>query len=282
MGEEAYRRAEVAILPVPYDGTTSYQAGTRNGPSAIIAASRQLEWHDPESGQTWTDRGIVTLPEVFPDFASPERMVARIREAVEEVLVDGKWLMMLGGEHSISTGAIGPVAQRHPGLTVVQIDAHLDLRDEYEGTPYSHASVMRRVHGLPGVSRILQFGIRNVSREELDFCESAGLQPWTMERIRRTPDWIVRALDGLKGPVYLTVDLDGFDPSVIPGVGTPEPGGLLWQEGIDLINAVFARADVVAADVNELCPLAGQWLSDFAAAKLTYHIIGKRLAQSAK
>lgn len=277
-------RARVVILPVPYEATTTYAKGTERGPSAILAASLQVEFFDEIERDEPCLRGIHTLPP-FDVSGSPEEVIGRIREATEGLARAGKFVLALGGEHTISVGAVRGVARCAGPLTVVQVDAHADLRDEYEGSRLNHACVMRRLaEDFP----LVQVGIRAFSTEEHDFirrgrttaltareiAETRGLGPETAE----DAPWIRRALDAIRTDrVYLTVDLDGLDPSVVPAVGTPDPGGLTWFETLALVRALFARGGVVAADVVELCPTPGSILSDYVAARLTYKIAGHAL-----
>jgi agmatinase len=275
----AFEDASAVVIPLPYDGTTTYRPGTRDGPAAILAASQAVEWFDPELGREPCQAGIATLDPLEPDARGPEHMLAAVRAHCRPAMQAGKFVVSLGGEHSLSLGCVQACLDAQPAradgqtetLSFLQIDAHADLRDSYHQTPYSHACVMRRLLEL---GPVVQVGIRSYSLEEHEFIEQRGLKPWTMERIRSNPDWIEQALAGLTRRVYLTIDLDGFDPSVCPGVGTPEPGGLGWQAVIDLCKALFARHEVVAADVVECLPLAGQVASEFLAARLVYKLIG--------
>ena len=266
-----YRKARYAILPIPYDGTVSFQVGTRNGPRAIISASQQVELFDEEYKREFFAAGIATLSPVAPDMSSPKQMHECIHEAARKVVRDGKFLIGLGGEHSISSGLIRAVLGKYKRLSVLQIDAHADLRAEYEGTPYSHASVMRRVveMGVP----LVQVGIRNYSLEEHRFITKAKLAPISVRELRENPDWIQHAVEGLSGDVYVSIDIDGFDPAYAPGTGTPEPGGMDWFEVTLLLKAVAMNHRIVAADVVEVLPLPGSAQTEFLAAKLIYKLI---------
>jgi agmatinase len=264
------RRARYAVLPVPYDATTSFQTGTRWGPRAIITASQQVELFDPEYEREVFGCGIATLDPLEPD-AVPEQMHEVVYKAARGVLRAGKFLISLGGEHSISSGLIRAVRERHKHLSVLQIDAHADLRPSYHGTPYSHACVMRRVWEL-GVP-VVGVGIRNYSLEEHRFMKKQGILPITPEKIRQNPDWQVPVLAGLSEEVYVTIDIDGFDPACAPGTGTPEPGGLDWWQVTDLLRTVAAQRTIVAADVVEVIPQPGSMQTEFLAAKLIYKLI---------
>jgi agmatinase len=260
----AYDKARVVVLPVPFEATTSYGAGTRGGPDAILAASRQVETFDPETGRDLADAPIYTLPSVAPALSSPDAMTDRLTAVAGRLYADGKWVLALGGEHSITLGLVRAAAKKHGRLSVLQIDAHLDLRDSWEGTPYSHACVMRRV--VEDGHRTVHVGIRNACREEIQFAEAHGLPIFWASKFAGS-DALLEAADALEGPVYVSVDVDGLDPSVIRTTGTPEPGGLGWWETMRLMERVFEKHRVVGADVVELSAL-GDAASDFAAARL--------------
>lgn len=269
-----FEKSKVAVLPVPYDSTTTYNPGARNGPHAIIQASRNMELYDEEMGYSPAEVGIFTLDELEPSMKSPEDMVARVEAAVTEILEAGKFPVVLGGEHSISLGAIRAMNEHHEDVSVLHIDAHADLRNEYEGTKYSHACVMRRVSEICSVS---QLGIRSLSAEEAEFMKNSG-NPFTcfMNRIRADglEACLGEALDGLGAHVYVSIDVDGFDPSVLPATGTPEPGGFSWYEMLEIIKTACAKKHVVGFDVVELSPIPGNPASEFTAAKLAYKFLG--------
>lgn len=272
--------AAIAVLPVPYDFSTSYQSGTRWGPRGILEASRNMELWDEELGATYR-AGICTLPEVEPTALGPEAMVERVECAVAWILDAGKIPAMLGGEHSITAGAVRAAHERHPGLTVLQLDAHADMRDRYLDSSYSHACVMRRVRErVPATS----VGIRSMSEEEAEYLESHPAPIWSTRRFRALRgDWSP-ILATLGPEVYVTFDLDALDPGILPGTGTPEPGGLDWYEAVDLLAAVAERSRIVGFDVVELAPIGGQYASDFLAARLAYRLMGlarKRAAVAA-
>jgi agmatinase len=266
-----YRTARYAVLPVPYDATTSFQTGSRWGPRTIITASQQVELFDEEYGREFVRCGVATLDPLEPA-AVPQQMHEVVCRAARRVVRDGKFLIGLGGEHSISSGLIRAVRGKYRGLSVLQIDAHADLRDTYHGTPYSHACVMRRVveMGVP----VVGVGIRNYSLEEHRFMKQRGIVPITPRQVREDIDWILRALDGLSKHVYVTIDIDGLDPAYAPGTGTPEPGGLDWFQVTDLLKAVAMQRRIVAADVVEVAPIPGSVQTEFLAAKLIYKLIG--------
>ncbi|HHT9117638.1 MAG TPA: agmatinase [Candidatus Hypogeohydataceae bacterium YC38] len=264
-------KSRVVILPVPYDSTSSYKAGARDGPRAIINASRNMELFDEELLEDISLVGIHTLPELMPDCHGPERTIQKVYQATREMLEQGKILVTLGGEHSISLGSIRAYKERYPGLSVLQIDAHLDLRGSYAGTPYNHACVMRRVSEL---CPLTQVGIRSFSEEEYDFVKEKGLEPFYQSLINNWGDWPEEVIERLSREVYVTIDLDGLDPSIMPSVGTPEPGGLGWHETLRLLKRVAEKRKVVGFDVMELCPDPTNVAPDFLAARLIYKLIG--------
>lgn len=266
-----YERSRYVILPVPYEATTTFGAGTRLGPRAIVTASQQLELFDVELGRECHGGGIATLAPLEPDSRGPEAMVARVREAALPVVRAGKFLIGLGGEHTISAGLVQAVREVYGEVSVLCIDAHADLRDRYQGSPFSHACVMRRVHEM-GAAVVL-VGTRCVSREEHEFMVSAGIRAVRPEEVRREAAWVDRVVEGLGERVYVTVDIDGLDPSEAPGAGTPEPGGLRWEEVCRLLRAVADRRRVVGADVVEVVPVPGQVVTEYLAARLVYKMI---------
>jgi len=259
-----------AVLPVPYEGTVSYETGTAAGPAAIIRASQQVEWYDEELGGEFCAAGVTTLPAVHAA-DDPAEQMRRVHAAALPHVRAGKFLLTLGGEHSITAPLVRAVAEVHGPLSVLQIDAHADLRDRYGGTPHSHACVMRRV--LETATRVCQVGIRNVSAEECRDCGPQVAQFITPEVIRRDARWINRALSLLGETVYLTVDIDGLDPSIAPGTGTPEPDGLTWRQAADLVRRVCRERRVLAADIVEVRPIPPHHVTEFVAAKLAYKII---------
>ncbi len=266
-----YERAKYAVLPVPYDATVSFQTGTRWGPKAILTASAQVEDFDLEYGRDFTGCGITTLMPVELSAAGPAESHEAIFKAARRVVKDGKFLISLGGEHSITSGLVRAVKTKHRKLSVLQIDAHADLRAQYQGTPYSHAAVMRRVWemGVPVVS----VGIRSYSTEEHRFMKKQGIEPITPRQMLEDVDWLIRAVDGLSENVYVTIDIDGFDPAYAPGTGTPEPGGIDWFQVNDLLKAVAMSRRIVGADVVEVMPIPGGMQTEFLAARLVYKLI---------
>lgn len=266
-----YQTARFAVLSVPYDSTTSFRAGTRHGPAAIIAASQQVELFDDELEGEFHRCGVATLDPLMPHMAGPAAMHEAVFQYARGVIRDGKFPLTLGGEHSITGGLVRAAAQKHQTLSVLQIDAHADLRDEYEGTPWSHASAMRRV--LEHAKTLVPVGIRNYSREEHAFMKKTGIAPLSARQCHESDDWMDEALDRLTDQVYVTIDIDGFDPAYAPGTGTPEPGGLDWYQVIDLLHLVALEKTVVGADIVEVSPIPGHHATEFLAAKLAYKII---------
>jgi agmatinase len=270
----SYEEARVVILPVPYGETVSYGRGTEKGPEAIIEASRQVEFYDeqldiePRRCGIWTD-GMLDIGVGSP----PEKVMADISERFGRLLDDGKWVVMLGGEHSITPAGVRAAASRFPGLHLFQLDAHADLRESYEGNPWSHACAMARC--LP-YAPIRAVGLRSYSAEERERMKRGlpgyqALHAWEMQ----ADDWIERAVQDLRDkPVYLTIDVDYFDPALMPSTGTPEPGGGQWWPTMSLLQALFDSASVVACDIVELAPRPGLHHADFMAARLAHKLIG--------
>lgn len=267
-----YARARYAVLPIPYDATVSYCTGTREGPRAIISASRQVELYDMELGRECFVAGVATLDPLEPDARGPQEMHERIYRAARKIVRDGKFLIGLGGEHGVTSGLVRAVREKHKQLSMLQIDAHADLRDAYHDSPYSHACVMRRVHDLdvPAIG----VGIRNYSVEEARFIRKAGKQIVPARVCRKSNDWIPDVAQTLTDEVYLSIDIDGFDPAYAPGTGTPEPGGLDWYQVTNLLAAVAAQSRIVALDVTEVRPIPPSTVTEFLAAKLIYRVMG--------
>jgi agmatinase len=259
-------RAKYVVLSAPYDSTASYGVGMRFGPRAVIEASRQVETYDIGLARDFSECGIYTHDELECHRGSPEKNCGYMKEAVAEVLKAGKVPVLLGGEHSVSVGAFDAIAQRFGkgNVSVLQIDAHADMREEYEGTRYNHACVMRRCREkLHAVS----VGIRSHSEEEAPEIAKLKGDVFGVEFDAK------KVASRLKGNVYITIDLDGIDPSECPAVGTPEPGGLRWRQVVELLKQVCEKKNVVGFDIVELCPIQGNTVSDFLAARLTYKLI---------
>jgi agmatinase len=262
-----YDRARVVILPVPYDRTSTWVRGSRRGPRALIDASRNLELYDIETGSLVYRQGIHTSRPVRA--RKPEYMVARVHDRVERFLEDGKFTVVLGGEHSVAIGAVRAHAERFPGMSVLHLDAHSDRREVYEGSRYNHACVMARVEEI--VEKAVSVGIRSMDESELALVdESKMLYAHRFVGGDGSPEQLLSLLDD---PVYITLDLDVLDPGIMPSTGTPEPGGLHWYELIELLRSVIDARRVVGFDVVELCPSPVNRAADFLAAKLVYMLL---------
>jgi agmatinase len=262
--------AAVELIPVPYDGTSTWVKGADRGPEAFLDASENMELYDIETGTEVYRRGVYLAPPVTED-RSPEAMADAVRTRVRASLATGRRLITLfGGEHSISIGAIQAVAEAHPGLTVLQIDAHADLRAEYHGSDCNHACA---VHWASKHTNLLQVGIRSMDVCELEHMDRSKV--WFAHDLaeRRDEDWIAEVVAACSSNVYITIDLDAFDPSVAPSTGTPEPGGMGWYQTLKLLRAVCAERHVPAFDIVELCPNPVERSTDFVAAKLYYKLM---------
>jgi agmatinase len=270
-----FETSESLIVPVPFERTTSYGQGTRFGPREILLASTQVELWDEEIGVDVHSRGMFTVPEVdLSAAATMEEAMAQLQTAARELFDTGKFIVLLGGEHSITSPAVAAAAARYPGLSVLQIDAHADLRASYAGERHSHACAMRRTLDH---APVVQVAIRNISGEEIadvPTLQTTIFYDWNM---REDPGWIDRAVDALSETVYITIDLDGLDPGMMPAVGTPEPGGLSWRELTQLLRRTIERRRVIGCDVVELCPLPGIDSPNFIAARLVYKLLTYRL-----
>jgi agmatinase len=267
--------ARVVIIPVPYGETVSWMGGTDEGPAALLAASEALEIFDDELLYEPWQAGITTRPAVDCQ-GGTEEVLSRVCQEFAGALGRGQLPVMLGGEHSLSVAGVAACLRHYPDLCVVQVDAHLDLRQEYDHDWLSHACVMRRIDDL--AVPFVQVGIRSFSKEEWQLCTSRGWQPWTTARMRERANWLSEIEQWAGGrPVYLTFDLDGLDPAVLPATGTPEPDGLSWQTATRLIAMLCRTCNLVGADFVELAPPAGPAYSNFTAAKLVYRTIGYAL-----
>jgi agmatinase len=277
VGADDPASARAVVIPFGLEASVSYGSGTAAGPAAIVAASRQLELYDDElEREPYLDFGIATLRE--PEIAAPiEAALAQLAGMVEAVAAQGKFPLVLGGEHALTPGAIRPLVARHPGLVVLQFDAHADLRDGYLGERLSHAAAMRRVLDLPGVS-LLSVGIRAISTAEVEFARANRDRiaiHWAKDRARWDVAEIVRPLRGR--PVYVTFDVDVLDAAVMPATGTPTPGGLSYAQAIALLRAACEEARVVGADLVELAPIPGLHACDYTAAALAHKLLAYTL-----
>jgi len=265
-----FEGSRVAILPIPYEGTTTYCKGTAKGPRAVIEASQNMELFDEELWRDTSAIGIFTC-EPVRIHESEEAVHAEIQRACSELIRKGKFVVGIGGEHSITVGLVRAHAEKYKALTVLQLDAHSDLRDSYDGTRYSHACAMARALE---VCPVTQVGIRSVSEEEVTKINTGDVRTFLAHEMRAMPEWIERVIDTLHQNVYVTIDVDVFDPAYIPGTGTPEPGGLDWYEVTGLIRRVAESRRIVGFDVNEVMPLAGNRITEFTSAKLIYRTLG--------
>ncbi|MCG6533927.1 MAG: agmatinase [Syntrophales bacterium LBB04] len=267
----SFKTAPLVVVPVPYDLTSTYQSGSRRGPAAILEASANMEIYDEELHRETYRTGIHTVAPLDVDARGPKEMTAVVRRSISEILAFDKIPVMLGGEHSITLGAVLALREKFPDLSVLQLDAHADMRETYQGSPYSHACVARRIFES---CQLVQAGIRSLSAEESEFMGKAGIKTYGADFILDEPDWIERICENLAGDVYVTIDLDVLDPAVMPSTGTPEPGGISWRALIGLIREVSRRCPIRGFDVVELSPIPGIVAPDFLAAKLVYRIMG--------
>jgi agmatinase len=266
-----FEEAVFVVIPIPYDLTSTYQSGSRRGPHAILEASGNMELYDEELCKETYLTGIYTLSPLESDARGPGEMVHVIRHATADVLAHNKIPVILGGEHSISFGVVQAMREKFPGISVLQLDAHADLRNYYQCSPYSHASVGRRISEL---CPLIQAGIRSMSAEEAAFMKESTIRTFSADFILEEQQWWEKIAETLSGDVYITIDIDVLDPSIMPATGTPEPGGIYWKDILRLVRAVSSRCRVRGFDVVELSPIPGMVAPDFLAAKLVYRIIG--------
>jgi agmatinase len=270
------KEAEAVILPIPYEATTTFGAGTREGPEALLTASRQVELWDEENN--WDPSQAIRLATampILPEVSGPQAMQDKIRRVVQPWVSQGKLVLAVGGEHTITLPLVQAVQTRYPDFTVVALDAHADLRESYDGSKFSHACALRRVYELGRPLTLI--GTRSFSKEEADLL-------WVAPRLKmfkalelQTPEGWDRLLEHLRqitGPVYLTLELDALDPAIMPGVGTPEPGGLSYYQVLSILATVAQRGPVAGLDLVELAPIPGQRVSEFTAARLLYKALG--------
>jgi len=265
--------SSVVILPVPVDRTTSYVGGTRNGPHDILQASSHMELWDEEMRADVHAIGIFTLPEMELPFGEMQAVVDEIERVAYEIVGRGKFLVALGGEHSITPPLVSAAARKYPKLSVLQIDAHADMRDAYMGTPHNHACAMRRALEFASVTQV---GIRSLSTEEAEALPRLNTTVFYDTDMRKDPRWMDAVVDSLGEHVYLTIDVDGMDPAIMPATGTPEPGGLSWPEITALLRKTAERRQIVSADIVELSPIPGMVAPSFLCAKLLYKLLTYR------
>ena len=267
--QSALESSRVAIIPVPYDSTTSFRSGSRDGPEAMITASYSLEDYDFELELDVSEIGIHTTGAIEPHMAGPGPMTERIKSVVGDYLTIGKTIGLLGGEHSITIGSVQAHVEAYPDLSVLYLDAHADLRNEYMGTPYGHASAARRAYECCPIALA---GIRSMCQEEHDFIRENNIPVWYWDPNSLNSSW-ESILDSLSGSVYVSVDLDVLDPALMPAVGTPEPGGLTWHQLVSLLGIVGESRRIVGFDVCELAPADGPPACSYTAAKLVYKLV---------
>ena len=272
--------SSIVVLPVPYDSTTSYRSGTNEGPKAIIDASRYLEDYDIELKCEPSSLGILTLPELEPNVDGPKAMINRVKDVVKYFSSLGKIVALFGGEHCISLGAVQAMSETYNDLSVLYLDAHGDLREEYMGSKYSHACTARRILEI---CPIVEVGVRSISKEEADFIDDqangSGINLYFYDLGETSRSWDVEEIvSKLSSNVYLSIDLDVLDPSFMAAVGTPEPGGLGWERVLDLIRCLCENKNLVGFDIVELSPSAGPPSCAFIASKLAYKTMGYALS----
>lgn len=270
----SYKKSKYVIQSAPYEYTSSYLQGSAKGPEAMLKASHFVELYDEELDQeTYKLGGICTIPPMEFKNKVDEKAVKLIEKETARLLADNKFPVTLGAEHTISFGTVRAVKEKYPDVCVLQIDAHSDLRESYHDNPYSHASVMYRIHemGVP----LTQIGIRAQCIEEAQLIKSANnIHTFYAHTVRQNPNWMEEALKTLGDTVYISIDADGFDPSVVPAVGTAEPNGLFWNETLEFLKQVIVTKNIVGFDVVEIAPVKGNILSEYTMAKLVYRLIG--------
>ena len=268
-----YESARGVVVPVPWEATVSYGKGTGKGPAAIVEASRYVELYDEVlREEPYRKGGIHTTAPVDVSGGDPVAFLGALEGEAARLFADGKFPVFLGGEHSLTTAPVRAARAAFEDLSILQLDAHADLRESYEGTPWSHASVMRRVHelGVPAVP----IGIRAISVEEAEFIQDEDLPVFWSHRIAHGVEWIDTVLNTLSDTVYVTFDVDFLDPSLIPATGTPEPGGGFWHETMRFLGYVFQEKNVIGMDVVELAPIEGFHAPDFVIARLVHRCMG--------
>lgn len=262
-----YNASEIIIVPVPYDETSTWMRGADKGPDAILEASVNLEFYDIETGTEVHKRGIHTI-EPLPEKSSPEALVNAVSEKTSYLFREGKFPVIIGGNHSVSIGAIRASSEAYKDLSVLQLDAHADLRPEYEGSGLNHACVMARARES---AQIVQVGIRSMSADELQYADRGRI--FYSHELRYDKSLYSKAIDKLSDNVYITIDLDVFDPSIMPSTGTPEPGGPEYYEIMHFLREVVAKKNIVGFDIVELCPSPVNKAPDFIAAKVIYQLL---------
>ena len=265
------RDALFVVVPVPYDLTSTYQPGSRRGPAAIIEASTNMELYDEELKKETYLAGIHTILPLAVEARGPKYMINVVHKEISKIVSFNKIPVMLGGEHSISFGAVSALKEKYPKLMVLQLDAHADLRESYQGSSFSHASVARRISEI---CPLVQVGIRSMSKEEADFLPKSKVKSYSADFALENKKWCETICENLSGDVFISIDLDVFDPSIMPATGTPEPGGMYWKNVLHLLKTVSRSCRIRGFDVVELAPLPGIVAPDFMAAKLIYRLMG--------
>ena len=267
--------SKVVVLPIPYDATTSYRTGTREGPRALIEASRYLEEYDSELDLEICKVGIHTADELEPHVGGPGEMVNQIEKTITAYLKKNKFVATLGGEHTVSLGSVRAHAKQFPDMSVLYLDAHADLRNEYQGSKFSHACTARRITEIVPV---VEVGVRSLSSEEHNFITEKQIPVFFREAPHTNQDSLIEEItEQLSTSVYVSLDLDVLDPSIMSAVGTPEPGGMSWEEMTKLLRTVAKKRHIIGFDINELSPQEGPTACSFTAAKLVYKLIGYSL-----
>ena len=267
----SFENAKVVVLPVPYGKTVSYRKGTEKGPAAILEASDKMELFDEELDREPYRVGINTADLLGVEDLEPGDMINTVEKKVSDIFKHNKMPVILGGEHSVTIGAAAASKKRYKDLSILYFDAHCDIRDAFEGFRYSHACVARR---LLEIAPVVEAGVRSLSREEKDFLSSNNIRVVTMSDIGGNPNWYLGVKDELTKDVYISIDLDVFDTSIMPSVGTPEPGGMGWYEFLKALRYIISGKNIAGFDVVELCPIEDIIGPDYMAARLIYKLIG--------
>ena len=272
-----FKDCQATILPIPFERTTSYVQGTKNAPREILQASTQIELWDEEQSQDVGGMGIITLPEMEFPFEDLSVSLDEIKRVSHAILRNKKFLMALGGEHSITAPIVEAAAASFKNLSVLQIDAHADLRTSYLGSPFSHACVMRRVLEYAPTTQV---GIRSISSEETKKLSSLQTKIFYDINMREDESWVEKIIESLRENVYITIDCDGLNPGIMPAVGTPEPGGLSWAELLKILKTAFEHRHVVGVDLVELCPIPGIVAPNVLCARLIHKILTYRFTKN--
>jgi len=277
-----FSNSSVVIIPIPYDGTASYKSGARHGPGAIINSSKELETYDIEMKKDISETGIFTTPEISPLANGPKDMIMKIKTTIDNLKLKNQIAGIIGGDHSVTIGSVQSAIKRFPDLSILYLDAHADLRNTYMGTKWGHASVARR---LKTICKVIQIGVRSISSEEIDFISKSKSENeifFWKQRKSNLEENLKVALKQLSQQVYISIDLDVLDPSIMSAVGNPEPGGMSWEEINLIIKETARNHTIVGFDVTELSPNEGPESCSFTAAKLIYKLVGFATAKNKK